>query len=148
MRYFSLLLVVLLTAACQPAAPPEADAPFDPAEIAEGKRVYDIYCVACHGANLEGEAEWKLPNPDGSFRAPPHDASGHTWHHGDGLLTEIIKKGGARIPPNLGSSHMPAYEGVLTDEEIAAALTYFKSSWPPEILEIQREMSERERSGQ
>jgi mono/diheme cytochrome c family protein len=110
--------------------------------------VYDIYCVACHGANLEGEAEWKLPNPDGSFRAPPHDASGHTWHHGDGLLTEIIKKGGARIPPNLGSSHMPAYEGVLTDEEIAAALTYFKSSWPPEILEIQREMSERERSGQ
>jgi mono/diheme cytochrome c family protein len=144
MRYFSLLLIVLLTAACQPATPPEAESPFDPAEIAEGKRVYDIYCAACHGANLEGEAEWKLPNPDGSFRAPPHDASGHTWHHSDGLLTEIIKQGGARIPPNLGASNMPAYEGVLTDAEIAAVLTYFKSSWPPEIQEIQAEMTERE----
>jgi mono/diheme cytochrome c family protein len=146
MRFILLLLIVLLTAACQATAPPEADSPFDPAEIAEGKRVYDIYCVACHGANLEGEPEWKLPNPDGSFRAPPHDASGHTWHHSDGLLTEIIKKGGARIPPGLGSSNMPAYEGILTDAEIAAVLAYFKSSWPPDILAIQQEMTAREQS--
>jgi S-disulfanyl-L-cysteine oxidoreductase SoxD len=149
--YASLLTLALFLAACMAARPaPElpaagADGPalpaLDPEEVAQGKIIYDIYCAACHGANLEGEAEWQLRNEDGSFRAPPHDATGHTWHHSDRILHESVALGGQRIPPALGSSHMPAFTGILTDEEIAAVLAYIKSSWPPEIRQIQWEMT-------
>ena len=78
--------------------------------------------------------------------APPHDASGHTWHHGDDVLIESIKLGGARLPDNIGGfSDMPAFEGVLKDEEIAAVLTYIKSTWPEDIRGIQWEQTARER---
>ena len=105
--------------------------------VATGEDVYNTYCAACHGFDLEGEANWQQPNADGSFRAPPHDETGHTWHHNDSYLIESIKLGGVRLEPNIGVSAMPAYEGVLSDEQIAAVLAYIKSSWPSEILEAQ-----------
>lgn len=111
-----------------------------------GKVVYADNCASCHGEKLEGEANWKLQNEDGSFRSPPHDISGHTWHHGDDALVESIELGGARLPDNIGGfSKMPAFEGVLTGEEIAAVLTYIKSTWPEEIRGIQWEQTARER---
>ena len=109
----------------------------DPQLVATGEDVYNTYCAACHGFDLEGEANWQQPNADGSFRAPPHDETGHTWHHNDSYLIESIKLGGVRLEPNIGVSAMPAYEGVLSDEQIAAVLAYIKSSWPSEILEAQ-----------
>ena len=69
----------------------------DPAEIALGKDVYALNCASCHGVNLEGESNWMTQNNDGSFRAPPHDVSGHTWHHADSLLIESIVLGGERF---------------------------------------------------
>ena len=109
----------------------------DPQLVATGEDVYNTYCAACHGFDLEGEANWQQPNADGSFRAPPHDETGHTWHHNDSYLIESIRLGGVRLEPNIGVSAMPAYEGVLSDAQIAAVLAYIKSSWPSEILEAQ-----------
>ena len=109
----------------------------DPQLVATGEDVYNTYCAACHGFDLEGEANWQQPNADGSFRAPPHDETGHTWHHNDSYLIESIKLGGVRLEPNIGVSAMPAYDGVLSDAQIAAVLAYIKSSWPSEILEAQ-----------
>lgn len=143
----------LLVACAQPAADPTpvlrdaAGNPLPPVptldanEVARGKEIYDLYCAACHGPNLEGEAEWQLPAPDGSFRAPPHDATGHTWHHSDRQLIEMVKRGGQRLPEAIGVSHMPAYEGILSEEEIRATLAYFKSSWPDEIRAVQWEIT-------
>ncbi|WP_420631024.1 c-type cytochrome [Candidatus Leptofilum sp.] len=105
--------------------------------VAMGEEVYNSYCAACHGFNFEGQPDWQQPFADGSFKAPPHDETGHTWHHSDTYLIESIKLGGARLAPNIGVSAMPAYEDVLTDEQIEAVLAYIKSSWPPEILEAQ-----------
>jgi mono/diheme cytochrome c family protein len=34
---------------------------------------------------------------------------------------------------------MPAFEDVLTDDEISAVLAYIKSDWPEEIRQIQWE---------
>jgi mono/diheme cytochrome c family protein len=117
----------------------------DADEIALGRRVYTDNCAECHGENLEGESDWKKQNEDNSFRSPPHDASGHTWHHGDDVLIESIELGGARLPDNIGGfSKMPAFEGVLTDEEIAAVLTYIKSTWPDDTRNIQWEQTIRE----
>ncbi len=110
----------------------------DPNEIALGKAMYDLHCSECHGADLKGEADWRQQNEDGTFRAPPHDASGHTWHHSDRLLLEAVKLGGQRYSANIGgTSTMPAYEDVLTESEITAVLTYIKSHWPDDLRTVQ-----------
>jgi S-disulfanyl-L-cysteine oxidoreductase SoxD len=110
----------------------------DPQSIERGQKVYAQYCAACHGADLEGQANWKEQNADGTFRAPPHDAEGHTWHHSDAQLIEAINRGGARLPADIGgTSNMPGYEAVLTAQEISDVLNYIKSTWPEEIQDIQ-----------
>lgn len=119
-----------------------------PAIIAQGQAIYAANCANCHGANLEGESNWKEQNEDGSFRAPPHDENGHAWHHGDNTLIEAIEKGGARLNDlNIGgTSNMPAFEEILTPEEITAVLTYIKSTWPEDVQAIQWEVTQRERA--
>jgi mono/diheme cytochrome c family protein len=123
-----------------PTAPPLPSE--DPEELALGEQIYATNCAACHGVNLEGAADWKTQNEDGSFRPPPHNEEGHTWHHNDRILIEAIVEGGARLPDNIGgSSKMPAYGEILTDEEITAVLAYIKSSWPEGIRQAQWEQS-------
>jgi mono/diheme cytochrome c family protein len=111
---------------------PSVDAS-DSEAIALGRQVYETQCASCHGLNLEGQANWQEPNPDGSFRGPPHDETGHTWHHNDAYLIESIKLGGARLSASQGVSAMPAYENILSDEQISAVLAYIKSEWPTDI---------------
>ena len=115
----------------------------DEDEIALGKIVYEQECASCHGLNLEGQPNWREQNEDGSFRAPPHNADGHTWHHADSLLIEAVLFGGARFDGKGigGTSPMPAYEDKLTDEEIMSVLTYIKSSWPENIRQRQWEVT-------
>ncbi len=116
----------------------------DEDEIAAGQQIYADYCAECHEADLQGEADWKLQNENGSFRAPPHDASGHTWHHSDAVLLEVIRLGGARLTEDIGgTSNMPAYGEVLSEAQIRAVLTYIKSTWPEESREIQWEQTAR-----
>ena len=62
--------------------------------VALGKQVYAANCASCHGANLEGQPNWQQDLPDGGRPAPPHDASGHTWHHNDQSLFTTVKYGG------------------------------------------------------
>lgn len=107
------------------------------AVISQGKQVYTTYCAGCHGVNLEGQPDWKQPFADGSFKAPPHDETGHTWHHSDAYLLESIRLGGTRLEANIGVSAMPAYADMLTEEEMEAVLIYIKSSWPADIREAQ-----------
>ena len=100
--------------------------------VLQGETLYAQYCANCHGANLEGVSEWKTVQPDGKLLPPPHDSSGHTWHHPDDLLLSIIAEGGE--PSN---SAMPAYADILTDEQTIAILTFIKKSWGPEDREFQ-----------
>lgn len=135
----TLAAVALLVGAVVFAFAPEPQAgllsPNDRQVVAQGAEIYTQTCAACHGANLEGQVEnWQSPETDGLLPAPPHDETGHTWHHGDTLLFEITKYGVAAAA-NLTDyrSAMPAYESVLTDEEIIAVLSFIKSTWPDEI---------------
>ena len=105
--------------------------------VALGQQVYAANCAGCHGVNLEGQPDWQQANPDGSLRAPPHDETGHTWHHGDAALIESISLGGARLAANVGTSAMPAYKDSLTNEDITAVLVYIKSTWPIDIQAAQ-----------
>jgi mono/diheme cytochrome c family protein len=113
--------------------------PDDAALVAEGKRVYAAHCASCHGVNLEGQANWRERGPDGKLPAPPHDASGHTWHHPDGMLFAITKFGSTRITGQ--PSEMQGYSEILSDEEIIGVLSFIKSTWPPEIRARHDEIS-------
>lgn len=60
--------------------------PDDSALVADGRKLYDQACASCHGAMLEGQPNWRQRKADGRLPAPPHDPSGHTWHHPDAVL--------------------------------------------------------------
>lgn len=75
---------------------------------------------------------WLTPGPDGLYPAPPHDDTGHSWHHSDRVLYEIIRDGmGDPLKPD-SPLRMPAWAGKLTDAEIRAVIEYFKSLWTEE----------------
>ncbi len=109
-------------------------------ELDLGSALYDQYCAACHGADLEGAPDWQRSGPDGRFPAPPHDETGHTWHHGDRMLFEYTRRGGQAYLDDLGvafNSGMPGFGDVLSDGEIKAILAFIRSTWPARIQEIQ-----------
>lgn len=108
----------------------------DPADarlVALGATVYTQHCAACHGDKLQGQPNWRERKPNGRLPAPPHDETGHTWHHPDAFLF-LITKNGLRPPlaPKGYESDMPAYDETLNDREIWAVLSFIMSTWPPE----------------
>ncbi|NND90714.1 MAG: cytochrome c [Granulosicoccus sp.] len=110
--------------------------------VAAGEVVYRSHCAACHGVQLEGQPDWRQRDSEGLLPAPPHDASGHTWHHADDLLFEITKYGPAVvIGDETYRSRMPAYATVLDDQQIIAVLSYIKNSWPEEQRSWQDEVN-------
>jgi len=112
--------------------------------VARGKVLYAANCATdCHGANLEGQPNWRKPLEEGGLPAPPHDETGHTWHHDDALLFKYTKMGGAAIAPPGFQSRMPGFGETLSDEEIWAVLSYIKSTWP---LEAQRRQEQRNKN--
>lgn len=118
--------------------------PDDPQVLVLGQKVYAAQCAACHGVRLEGQPEWRQRGPDGLLPAPPHDASGHTWHHDDATLFAITKHGVAQVAGLADyRSAMPVYDGVLTDAEIVAVLSWIKSRWPPRERALQDQINER-----
>ncbi|MDH3602655.1 MAG: cytochrome c [Candidatus Tectomicrobia bacterium] len=74
-----------------------------------------------------------VPLLTGGYPAPPHDETGHTWHHPDAFLFRIPKHGGQASAPRDFRRHIPPFKEVLTDEEIWAILAYIKSRWPAAV---------------
>lgn len=106
----------------------------DPVALMEGQAIYRNECASCHGAKMEGQPDWRIRKPDGKLPAPPHDGSGHTWHHPMEQLVAITKLG--MVPPNAPPgylSDMPAFGGKLNDRQIERVLAYIESQWPAEI---------------
>jgi len=110
-------------------------------QIAAGEKIYAANCAACHGAKLEGEPNWRVRKDSGRLPAPPHDATGHTWHHSDEHLFGIVKDGLTAYAPAGYATDMPAFKGILSDAEIHAVLAYIKSSWPQDIKDHHRQIS-------
>ncbi len=135
---------VLALAACTESPGPGDDARADPRDtvkVALGAKVYARTCALCHGARLEGQPAWRTRLPNGRLPAPPHDDSGHTWHHPDHFLIAITKNG--VVPPHAPAgyaSDMPAFGGSLSDEEIWAVLAYIKKQWSAKVHSARTEM--------
>lgn len=105
----------------------------DRAAIETGRQVYAEACAVCHGADLEGQPNWRQRGENGRLPAPPHDATGHTWHHPDQQLFEITKYGTAKFAPPGYQTDMIGFGDSLSDSEILASLAYIKSTWPESI---------------
>lgn len=116
----------------------------DDAVLAQGREIYDRHCASCHGANLEGQPDWTKRLASGRMPAPPHDASGHTWHHPSQVLFDLVKDGVAKHAPPGYESDMPAFDGTLSDAQIRAVLAYIHSTWPEDV---RRRYDVRERAG-
>lgn len=95
--------------------------------VEAGTALYATNCASCHG--IPGVSRPTIPT------APPHDESGHTWHHADRLLFEWTLD----RPPL--AEIMPAFRGVLSEDEILSILAYIKSTWPEDIQQFQMEGS-------
>ena len=118
----------------------------DPVVLSRGKEVYAQACASCHGNNREGQPNWRQRDTQGFLPAPPHDDSGHTWHHSDAVLFDLTKNGVQKYGGPDYKSAMPAFDGRLTDDDIIAALSFISSTWSNENLK--RRQAANERSGQ
>jgi len=149
MRKYLLLSIVLLSGLAAGAwlmaqAGTESNAPPESADLAQGGDLYQGYCASCHGANLEGQPDWRSPGPGGALPAPPHDQTGHTWHHSDNMLFDYTKLGGKAALAAEGvdfASGMPGFGDQLTDDQIWNILAYIKYTWPDRQRQIQAERS-------
>lgn len=129
----------------------QAERPSAPSGIvsaAAGAALYQENCASCHGADLQGQPDWQSRGDDGRLPAPPHDETGHTWHHADGVLFDYTKLGGKAALALRGAefdSGMPGFADQLSDDQIQGILRYIKSTWPDRQRDIQSVRTEAER---
>ena len=115
----------------------------DAARVANGGRIYAETCAACHGAQLEGQPDWKERDANGLLPAPPHDPTGHTWHHPDEQLLAIVTHGTEAVVGGDYRSNMIGFGDILSKAEIHDVMAYIKSTWPEEVIEIHNEINAR-----
>jgi len=133
MRTAIAILIGALVGGCSGESPPD---------LQLGAKLYAQHCGACHGMKLEGQPNWRQRLPNGRLPAPPHDESGHTWHHPPQVLFGITKFG--LVPPFAPAgyqSDMPAFAGTLSDDEIRSVLAFIESHWrSSDVLDARAEM--------
>ena len=143
--------LAVLFSALMVASAPNAQSLQQPqtADASLGKPLYGQNCAVCHGAGLQGQKNWQRPDENGILPAPPHDKTGHTWHHDDGMLFDYIKLGGAKTLAIRGvadfNSGMPGFAETMSDLEIWHVLAYIKSTWPKQIQAVQKEQTQNAR---
>ena len=134
--------LVLSLAACCVATSAMADHELDERDLANGQSLYAEHCASCHGANLEGQPDWRTADENGVLPAPPHDETGHTWHHDNQLLFEYTRLGGEEALAARGvtgfASGMPGFGDALSDDGIWDILAYIRSTWPDRVQEVQQ----------
>lgn len=133
------LLVIILFSACGQGADRRQQGVVLPNSVAsQGESIFRANCAVCHGAQGQGQPNWRIRNPNGTLPPPPLNGDGHTWHHSDGLLYQIVSQGGAIFQspaqPKFKSG-MPAFGQQLSHQEVIAALNYIKTLWGDKMFQ-------------
>jgi len=92
-----------------------------PAAAVSGQAVFESRCAACHQANGQG-----LP---GAF--PPLAGSEYVLGEEERVVRIVLHglQGAVTVKGQTFNGAMPAWADVMSDAEIAAVLTYIRSSW-------------------
>jgi mono/diheme cytochrome c family protein len=117
-------------------------APSDSAVYKQGQQIFETTCASCHGINGEGQFPDAPLKQDetGRYGAPPHNDEGHTWHHDDDLILQIMNEGGMGTPTQFYP--MPTFAEALSTDEKIAVVSYIKTMWNEENLATQYGMTE------
>ena len=94
----------------------------DEEAIARGKPLYETHCTACHGADGRGTTALAKTLPH-----PPADLNHHFHTHpgeGDAYLFWRVSEGGAVEPFKSAGSLMPAFNTLLSEDQIWDVLAY------------------------
>ncbi len=113
----ALAAVALLLWSQSPEAVATAENPVSAsaASLAEGSEIYATNCARCHGAEYQGDG------PDaGTLPTRPVDLVLHFPQHSDGQHYAVIANGRP-------ASGMPAWEGLLTEEQIWHVINYLRT---------------------
>jgi mono/diheme cytochrome c family protein len=113
----------------------------DAARVANGAEIYADNCAACHGTDLSGQPDWKVRDSAGYLPAPPHDETGHTWHHPDAMLIKIVMNGTEALVGGSYKSNMAGFGDQLSQDNIVDALAFIKSTWPAQVIAIHNDIN-------
>jgi len=96
-------------------------------DVKKGKRIYEQFCVPCHG--IEGKGDGTRGRIEHFDPMPRNHANGEYMNkRPQQELFEVIKNGGF----SKNFSHiMPPWKTILTDDEIWDVLTYVRSIAEP-----------------
>ncbi|HVY79697.1 MAG TPA: cytochrome c [Steroidobacteraceae bacterium] len=83
-------------------------------------KLYDTYCVQCHGVNRDGNG---LNSGDMAVKPRDHTDSKAMGDTPDDQLFKAIKNGGLSVNKSV---LMPTWGGVLTDEQIRDLVKYLR----------------------
>lgn len=97
-------------------------------DVDRGRDLYAENCQSCHGVAATGEGR--------AADVPVHADWGHTWHHADGQIVDIVL-GGFTYP----GRRMPSFEGTLEERDVEDILAYIKQGWTAEQRAAQEEVS-------
>ena len=126
----ALLLLALLSGCSQAPAPPSGPSAAD--LLAEGAKVYTKTCASCHMADGGG-----VPNLQPDLNDNPVVTGDPT------TLIRVLIQGPAKVlPPDRPhfSNTMPSFAPTLSDEQIAAVLTYIRQQYNnnPSAIDVQK----------
>jgi mono/diheme cytochrome c family protein len=134
-RLFLALAACALLAACAPAPASitvQAVTLTD-ADLIQGHILYTAWCAGCHGDKGEGQFPGAPLDPSpitNRIGAPPHDTTGHSWHHSDDLLVRYVIEGGFTDPAAFYP--MPAFGWRLSVPDAQRIVGYIKTLWTDE----------------
>lgn len=107
----------------------------NPAQLAQGKAVYETACIACHGADGSGNPAWESEVRPVSF------ADCGTTAEPSGLWKSVVVNGG---PRHGLSDVMPAFGEAFPPDDLTAVVAYLRTfcktadRYPPGDLNFRR----------
>lgn len=85
-----------------------------------GKRMYDTYCVQCHGSKRDGNG---INAAHMSVQPRDHTDAESMGDIPDDQLFKAIRNGGLAVDKSV---LMPAWKSVLTDDQIRTLVSYLR----------------------
>ena len=121
--------VVTLALAVLPLVALGCSAKGEETAAAQAAQLYAQNCQACHGDAATGAGR-------STALIPSHGPDGHTWHHADAQIIDIVL-GRFTYP----GREMPSFGESLTEEQVELILAHIKLGWNDEMREYQAEVS-------